>query len=93
MNDRLDELMGDPDFVQALLQCQTAQEIGALFTEYQIELAPAQLRVITDQLSTLLEDDGEMSDEALENVAGGRTFAGLHMSAALRAQIRKGPRR
>lgn len=93
MDNHLEELMCNSDFVQALLRCQTTQEIGALFTEHQTELTPDQLRVITNQLSILLEDDGEMSDETLENVAGGRTFAGLQLSAALRDQIRKKSRR
>lgn len=93
MENHLEELMRDSDFVQALLQCRTTQEAGALFMEHQVEVTLDQLRVIVDQLSVLLEEDGEMGDEALEHVAGGQAFAGLQLSAALRDQVRQNPPR
>lgn len=93
MENHLEELIRNPDFVQAFLRCQNTQEASTLFAEHQVEITLDQLHVIVNQLSVLLENDGEMSDEALENVAGGRAFSGLQLSAEMRDLVRKNPPR
>lgn len=70
MNEKelLEQLKNDPAFIEEIRKAEGAEEIAKLFMAKGIEVTAA-------QIESLLQEDGEgeLSEEDLDNVAGGIT--------------------
>ncbi len=66
---RIKELLADEEFVKELVALETPEEVQAMLEEYDIEVTTEEIQQIHD---FLVEHEGEeLSEEDLENVAGG----------------------
>ena len=75
MNEQLMSLMKNKEFVEKMLKCKKAAEVQALFAEYGCELTLEEVNSLCKQLKSTfqkaLENGGELSENDLEDVAGG----------------------
>ena len=70
---RMEELLKDEAFCEELKACPGPQEIADLFTQKGIEIDAEDVMA----LAKGLQENGEISDEDLENVSGGSLLAFL----------------
>lgn len=71
MEEKIDALLENKDFVSKLMSCKEAVSLKALFAENGIELTAEQCEAVIKSLSAAVAD-GELDDAALEEVAGGK---------------------
>ena len=66
MNEKelLEQLKNDPAFIEEIRNAEGAEEIAKLFMAKGIEVTAA-------QIESLFQEDGELSEDDLDNVAGG----------------------
>jgi predicted ribosomally synthesized peptide with nif11-like leader len=67
---KLEQLNNNPEFKEKLEACETAEEMAALFCEEGIEVTAEQLTQAVSMV-TAQNSDGELDEDALENVSGG----------------------
>ena len=65
MEERLEKLLEDPSFQEAFSKTASAEEASALFAQHGIQITPEELTAALAQL------DGELDEDALNEVAGG----------------------
>ena len=77
--EKLEELFKDEDFVKELAPTSNAAEAQAVFAAHGLELTPEEVKAISQQcagcIKKLEENDGELSEEDLEQISGG-AFSG-----------------
>lgn len=71
MEEKLKELLKDESFVKELVDKETAEEAQALLASKGVNLTAEQLNEIRKGIAARIEGGEELSDEQLENVAGG----------------------
>jgi hypothetical protein len=69
------EVFSDEAFVKELFEMETASQVQAALKEKGIELTEAEILEIRDTLAKV--ESGELTEDMLENVAGGITIAGI----------------
>lgn len=69
MNERLEELCKDEEYVKYVLSLGNAEAISKELETKEIDLSPEEIRTIGQLLRK--KADGELSDEELEQVSGG----------------------
>lgn len=65
MEEKLNELMEDPSFQEALSKTTSAEEASALLAQHGIQITPEELT------AALAQPEGEMNENELDGVAGG----------------------
>ena len=73
--EKLEELFKDEDFVKELAPTASIAEAQAVFAAHGLELTPEEVKAISQQcagcIKKLEENDGELSEKDLEQIAGG----------------------
>ena len=73
--EKLEELFKNEDFVKELAPTSSAAEAQAVFAAHGLELTPEEVKAISQQfagcIKKLEENDGELSEEDLEQISGG----------------------
>lgn len=70
MEERLEKLLEDPSFQEAFSKTASAEEASALFAQHGIQITPEELT------TALAQVDGELNEDALNEVAGGALLIG-----------------
>ena len=73
MNEKLNALMQDEAFVKDLLDQETAEDAQQFLAAHGINMTIEELNALQQKFSAQSED-GEMNDDQLEMVAGGRNI-------------------
>lgn len=73
MNEKLEALMNDEAFVKDLLSQETAEDAQQFLSAHDIDMTIEELNKLQKKFAAQFED-GEMDDEQLEMVAGGRNI-------------------
>lgn len=68
---KVKELFADKEFVEKILELESAEEVQAALKEKGLELTVEEINQIKEQLIKSGESGEEVSDEELEQVAGG----------------------
>ncbi len=71
MNEKFNELMQNEAFVEKLFALENDTEVRDLLTKNGVELSLAEIAAIKTGLDFRFSKDGELSEDDLENVAGG----------------------
>ena len=66
--EKIKEVFSDKDFVESLLELETAEEVQSAISKKGIDLSISDIEVLRAQL---VNNGEELSEEDLENVAGG----------------------
>ena len=74
---RMKEVFSDEAFVKSLFALETVEEVQAALKEKGVELSLEEINGIHDRLLVSINENGELSLEQLENVAGGNSLPGL----------------
>lgn len=69
-NEKLNEVLSDRAFVNSLLELETMEEVQAALKEKGLDLSAEELAFVRNRF-TKMASGKELSDEDLENVAGG----------------------
>lgn len=70
---KLEELMKDEAFVKAMFSKESSEEVQKLFAENGVELTMEEIEGLAAAiLQAAPEGNGELSEDALDSVAGGR---------------------
>lgn len=72
-NEKIKEVFSDDSFVASLMEMETAEDVQAALLEKEIDISLDEIASIRRVLSE--QDDGEISDDDLEDVAGGSLTA------------------
>jgi predicted ribosomally synthesized peptide with nif11-like leader len=75
MQKKIEELLANAEFADKLAQCETCDEIAALFGTEGIEVSSEELENAMAQVPALNEN-GEISEDDLEHVSGGCFISG-----------------
>lgn len=87
--EKITALLQDEDFVERLTSAQTMEDKLAVLHEEGIEMTSDELRQAMKDGEQLLKDkglltaDGELGEDALENVAGGRNWKMVAVGAVI----------
>lgn len=68
---KFQELINDEAFIKKAFCVETVEEVQAAFAEQGVEISPEELFAIGDAVSVAVSGNGELSEDALDAVAGG----------------------
>lgn len=71
MNEKINELFQDKAFVEKLLSLENDTDVQALMKENGVELSLQEINSIKKAVESRIGNDEELSEDDLENVAGG----------------------
>jgi len=74
MNEKLKALLGSEEFMAKVNGCETREKLLALFSENGVDMTPEELKAFLKKLD---EPECALSDDELENVAGGNIVRSL----------------
>jgi len=74
---RINELLSDEAFVTSLAQMDTPEQVQAAFKAKGVEISKEELVEARDIMLSNINDEGELSLTALDDVAGGSVLLGL----------------
>lgn len=77
MTEKMNELFQDETFVEKLLNKETDVEVKELLAENGVEISLEEISAIKKTVEARLENDSELSEDDLENVAGGSDVSDL----------------
>lgn len=85
MEEKIKALLESEGFIDKMLACEEPEQVQALFAENGIELSLEEVKAIGAGLeSALNNEEGELDEDALEEVAGGvAVTAVISVTAAL----------
>ena len=76
-NEQLAALMENEQFTAEMEKAESAEQFQEVFARYGVDLSLEEIRKEMKQAEEAAENaDGELSEDALEDVAGGITFGG-----------------
>ncbi len=70
-NQKLNNLLSDEQFVKKLFSLETSKEVQDLLVENDVDMTIAEIEKIKETLGK--QANGTLSDEELENIAGGKS--------------------
>jgi predicted ribosomally synthesized peptide with nif11-like leader len=82
---KLKEIFADKEFVEEVLAMETAEEVQAAIKEKGVELTLEEIDQTREQLVKIAENGEEVSDEELEQVAGGFAITACLIGIAVAA--------
>lgn len=82
MNEKINELLANKEFVEKLMSLETEAEVQELLSENGVDLTVEQIAMIKKGVASQLTESDELSDDALETVAGGADIGGIIESVA-----------
>lgn len=82
MNEKLNELLSNQEFVEKLVNLETDTEVQGLLADNGVELTLEQIALIKKGVENQLSGSEELSDDDLETVAGGADIGGIIESVA-----------
>lgn len=68
---KFQELINDEAFVKKAFCVDSVEEVQAAFAAQGVEITPEEIYAIGDAVSAAVSGDGELSEDALDSVAGG----------------------
>lgn len=71
------KLEADPDFAEKLIELETAEDAQSFLQAEGLDFTVEELNSFADAVNRYGESEGELSDEALEGVAGGTAIAAV----------------
>ncbi len=77
MNEKLTELLKDQAFVEKLIAQETDTDVKALLAENGVDLSLQEIAKIKQGIESQIEGNAELSDDDLENVAGGSDISDI----------------
>lgn len=78
MNEKLNELLQDESFIKNLLSLETDEEVQSFLSENGVDFTLSEIAAIKSGVAARLAgDEEELSDDDLENVAGGADIAAI----------------
>jgi len=77
MNEKLNTLLEDQDFIEKLTNTETDTEVQALLAENGVELTLEEINAVKKGVEARISEEGELSEDDLENVAGGVDIANI----------------
>lgn len=84
--EKVGELLKDEAFIAAFLAADSAEEAAALFVGRGVEMGAEETTQLAKQIvslsNKLLENDGELTEEELEQIAGGWNWAAFGVGLA-----------
>lgn len=69
MSDKLNALLEDEAFINKILNAEDPEQVSALFSENGVTLSVKEVEILRSRLENT--DSDELSEDQLENVAGG----------------------
>lgn len=69
MSDKLNTLLEDNAFIDKILNAENPEQVSALFAENGVTLSVKEVEILRSRLENT--DNDELSEDQLENVAGG----------------------
>lgn len=69
MSDKLNALLEDNAFIDKILNAENPEQVSALFAENGVTLSVKEVEILRSRLENT--DNDELSEDQLENVAGG----------------------
>lgn len=69
MSDKLNALLEDEAFINKILNAEEPEQVSALFAENGVTLSVKEVEILRSRLENT--DNDELSEDQLENVAGG----------------------
>lgn len=69
MSDKLNTLLEDEAFINKILNAEDPEQVSALFAENGVTLSVKEVEILRSRLENT--DNDELSEDQLENVAGG----------------------
>lgn len=69
MSDKLNALLEDEAFINKILNAEDPEQVSALFAENGVTLSVKEVEILRSRLENT--DNDELSEDQLENVAGG----------------------
>lgn len=72
MSDKLNALLEDEAFINKILNAEDPEQVSALFAENGVTLSVKEVEILRSRLENT--DNDELSEDQLENVAGGVDF-------------------
>lgn len=82
MNEKMNELLSNQEFVEKLMSLETESEVQDMLAENGVDLSVEQIAMIKKGVASQLTESDELSDDALETVAGGVDIGGIIESVA-----------
>lgn len=71
MEEKIQKLVEDQEFVTKMLSCEEPEQVQKLFADNGVEVSLEEVKALGQSLATMAESDGELSEDDLEGVAGG----------------------
>ena len=87
---RIKEALSDESFTKELFALETAEEAQVKLREKGIELSLDEINAIPKTLRKMYDSNGELSEDALEDVAGGVIATGTAAAILIGASIEGG---
>lgn len=75
MNEKINTLASDETFMTRVQSTSSVEEYQRLLSEYGVDTSVEELLVGLEKISSMVEESGELTPEALDMVAGGRVNA------------------
>ena len=79
ITDKIQELANNREFIDKIHKTTSIEDYQKLLSEYGVETTIEELKSGFEQMAPLFSNDGELSPEALDMVAGGRVNALTHL--------------
>ncbi len=70
-SEQFNALMNDQDFVVKMLSQESAEDVQKLYAENGVELTMDEVKALGEALDKVDQPEGELDEDALENVSGG----------------------
>jgi predicted ribosomally synthesized peptide with nif11-like leader len=86
MQKKIETLVNDAKFAEKLSQCETCDEIAALFGTEGIEVSGEELERAIAQLS-VQDENGELSEDNLEQISGGSVVSSAAILIGATAKV------
>ena len=77
LKEQLQEFFSCEELSTELLECHTADEAKNVIYENGVDITDEEMDVLREYLSKFVENDGQLSEEDLEQVSGGWSVAGI----------------
>lgn len=85
--EKFQELMNDEAFVKTAFCVDTVEEVQKAFADHGVEITPEEIYAIGDAVSVATSTDEELSEDALDSVAGGILWSPILFKAGVAAGI------
>ena len=79
MEEKLEKVLAEEGFLDALVACETAEDVQALFESKGVALTLEDIQAISRDLSSAFDEGEELGEDFLDAVAGGAMIRRAHL--------------